>query len=330
VNHLDTRHFRRHAAATFGLIVALLATPSPAQPRDERMADASQQRDAERLQRCIESQLAPWQVESTASTDGRVGDTVRVTRWGNAPKVDCSNRVRSSEEHCQSPGDLQRVVRLEFDTGEAHPAWSANDRARLEDLIPTTLENIAGNVQLQYGDPRSAEFTGEILRVRLDYRGMSALQRDVDEWIRGPRELQVTLTLVDPSRRNRVLAVRTVTLQQSPQFRERYASTSSTRWMRQLLERIEATANDVLAPVACDTPWLDVTADRGKMWLNTGRYTGLHEGHSVLLVPTTDSALASRWPIARIRTLVNGSRAELEITRGSRDLCELGCRAILL
>lgn len=330
MNNLKTRHSRRNATAAFGLFVALIATPSPAQQRDGMVADAAQQRDAEKLQRCIESQLAPWQVESTASTDGRVADTVRVTRWGNAPNINCGERIGASAEQCKNPGELQRVVRLDFVASEAHPAWSANDRARLEDLIPETLSNIAGNVQLQSGISQSNDFTGETLRVRLDYRGMSALQRDVDEWVRGPRELQVTMILVDPRRGNRAIAIRTLTLRQSPQFRERYASTSSARWIRQLLERIDTTAQEVLAPVACDTPWLDVTADRGQLWLSTGRYTGLREGLSVLLVPTADSALASRWPIARIRSVANGNRAELEITRGSRELCELGCQAILL
>ncbi|MFM7397017.1 MAG: hypothetical protein ACKO42_07865, partial [Gammaproteobacteria bacterium] len=82
--------------------------------------------------------------------------------------------------------------------------------------------------------------------------------------------------------------------------------------------------------LGCGTPWLDVTVDRGKLWMTSGQYLGLSEGRSVLLVPTADSALASRWPIARIRNLSEGSSAELEIIRGSSELCEAGCRAVPL
>lgn len=330
MNIFNSRTQRRSVCAAVGLLLSLVAPTVPAQQRERALADAALQRDAEILQRCLESQLAPWQVESTVSADGKIADTVRMTRWGSVPNGDCASRIAASGGSCESPRDLQRVVRLEFDASEAHPVWSANDRARLEDLIPSTLMNMSGNVQLRPAHSRGADATDEVLRVRLDYRGMSALQRDVEEWVRGPRELIVTMTLVDASRGNRVRGIRTLTLRQSPQLRERYSATSTTRWMTQLLAQIDTTAQSLTASLACDTPWLDVTVERGKIWLSSDGYAGLREGRSVLLVPTADSALASRWPIARIRNLAQGNHAELEVVRGSAELCEAGCRAIPL
>lgn len=324
-------HLRRGVLGAVGLLASMIAPISPAQPRDGALADAALQRNAEMLQRCLEAQLAPSQIESTVSTEGRLADTVRITRWSTVSKSSaCTSGMAVAQGTCEARSGLQRVVALDFAVGEAHPAWSANDRARLEDLIPSTLENVAGPVRLQPSVSRGADGDREILRVRLEYRGMSALQRDVEEWVRGPRELTVVMTLVDPAEGHRVLATRNLTLRQSPQILDRYTSTSSARWITKLLESIDTTAKEVVAPLACDTPWLSVTADRGKMWLRSDQYVGLREGRAVLLVPTADSALASRWPIARVRTASEGGSAELELIRGASDLCESGCKAIPL
>ncbi|MFM7395969.1 MAG: hypothetical protein ACKO42_02480 [Gammaproteobacteria bacterium] len=313
---------RLHLNLLIGLLGSLIALPSH--------ADASLQREAEQLQRCLESQLTPWQIESTVSTEGRVTDSVRLTRFGNGPKTQCMPKSMSGQASCNTPNDLQRIVTLEFVPGEAHAAWSANDRARLEDLIPATLLRIPGSVRVQPVGSRQSKAATDVLRVRLDYRGMSAWQRDLADWVRGPRELVVTLSLVDLRQAERVVASRVLTVKQTPQILDAYAANSSTRWMTQLLEKIDASAREIISPLGCGTPWLDVTVDRGKLWMTSGQYLGLSEGRSVLLVPTADSALASRWPIARIRNLSEGSSAELEIIRGSSELCEAGCRAVPL
>ena len=211
-------------------LVALIAPARAAEQRDGLHAGASLDRDAELMQRCLEPQMAPWQIESTSSTDGKTTDSVRLTRWGDMPESRCLARLGRSAEACALPHGLQRVVRLEFVAGEPHPAWSANDRARLEDLIPSTLQQPAGDIRIKPAPSSGPDPSGEILRVRLAYLGMPTLQRTLAEWVRGPRGLVVTMTLVDPAGGDRVMASRELTFRQGPQWSDPQASTSSARW----------------------------------------------------------------------------------------------------
>lgn len=311
------------ALATASLSVTLMAPT-------ELRADAALQRDADSLQRCLEPQLAPWQIESSVSTAGRMTDTVRMTRWGAVPDSGCHAQLGRTGEACALPQGLQRVVRLDLQAGEPHPAWSANDRARIEDLIASALAGLAGDVRLRPAVAGDAGEHGETLRIRIGYRGLPTLQRDLAEWIRGPRGLSVTMTLVDADRGDRVLARREISLRQGPQWSDPAAATSGARWMTQLVETVDATAKTLLAPLACATPWLEVTADRGRIWLSDAPYTGLKEGRPMLLVPTAEAGSATRWPIARVKTFSQGGRAELEVVSGARDACDAGCRAVPL
>ena len=309
------------AVTLFGVIVS-------AGPRSELYADAALQRDADLLQRCLESQ--PWQLESTLSTNGRIADAVRITRWDASSAHRCAPS-EATLDRCDAPHGLQRIVNLEFIAGEAHPAWSANDRVRLEDLIPSMLTNLAGHVRLRRVDGRSVSEGNDVLRVRVDYRGTTTPQRDAADWIIAPRKLLVTMTLVeDPSRSGRTISSRVITANQGIQVRGRHPSTSSSVWMTRVLEQVDATAKTMVKPLACETPWLSVSTDREKIWLSGGKYSGLQPGRSVLLVPIADTALASRWPIAKINDLSPDGRAELALLRGSAELCDAGCRAIPL
>jgi len=311
-------------------LVALIAPARAAEQRDGLHAGASLDRDAELMQRCLEPQMAPWQIESTSSTDGKTTDSVRLTRWGDMPESRCLARLGRSAEACALPHGLQRVVRLEFVAGEPHPAWSANDRARLEDLIPSTLQQPAGDIRIKPAPSSGPDPSGEILRVRLAYLGMPTLQRTLAEWVRGPRGLVVTMTLVDPAGGDRVMASRELTFRQGPQWSDPQASTSSARWMRDLVGTVDSTAKAMIAPLACSAPSLAVRTERGRIWLSLGSFTGLQEGRPMLLVPTADPAVASRWPIARVLGSNQGGRMELEILRGSPALCDAGCRAVPL
>lgn len=324
-----TTRNRRSVLALLAMMVALVE-PITASEQSDLRADAALQRAADSMQRCLERRLAPWQIESTASVGDRMTDTVRFTRWGSAPDEDCSTQPWAPPAACVTPDGLHRVVRLDFASGEPHPAWSANDRARLEDLIHATLRDSSGEVRLLPIAAQHPDQPGESLRVHLTYLGMPTLQRDLAEWIRAPRGLSVTMTLVDAGRGGRVLASREITFRQGPRWSDAHASSSGAAWMRRLLKTVDATAAELVAPLACTTPWLGVTNDRGKTWLSNGSYSGLAEGRPVLLVPTVDAAPASRWPIARVRASGAGGRAQLDFVRGSSDVCDAGCRAIPL
>ena len=312
------------------MAISLVGAVVSAAPRSELYADAALQQDADLLQRCLESQAPPWQLESTLSKDGRIADAVRMTRWGASSYHRCTP-PGSTRGTCDASHALQRIVNLEFFAGEPHPAWSVNDRARLEDLIPSVLTRLASNVRLRQVDGRSVFEGNDVLRVRIDYQGMTTPQRDAEDWIVAPRKLFVTMTLVeDPSRSSRTISSRVINLHQGIHFRARHPSTSSTVWMTQVLEQVDATAKTMVEPLGCETPWLSVSLDRNKIWLMSGKYSGLEQGHSVLLVPTSVTALASRWPIARVTSISPDGRAELGLVRGAAELCDAGCQAIPL
>lgn len=318
-------------ANTLGAIaVSLASLVASGQTRNDLYADTALQHSADLLQRCLEEQPAPWQLESTLSTDGRLAETVRITRWGGSNHTPCGT-VLPSRNACEAPSGLQRVVGLEFVVGEPHPAWSVNDRVRLEHLIPTTLTNVTGNVRLRSGAGRGVSEGNEVLRVRVEYRGAPTLQRDVAEWIIAPRTALVTMTLVeDADRGGRTIATRVITANQGLQIKGSHSSTSGSKWMTTVLEKVSKTAKTMIEPLGCGTPWLTVATDQNKLWLYSSRYSGLQTGRSVLLVPTSETMFASRWPIARIRSLSAEGRADLVLVRGSAELCDAGCRAIPL
>jgi hypothetical protein len=153
----------------------------------------------------------------------------------------------------------------------------------------------------------------------------------VADWIIAPRTALVTMTLVeDADRGGRTIATRVITANQGLQIKGSHSTTSGSKWMTNVLEKVSATAKTMIEPLGCGTPWLTVATDQNKLWLYSSRYSGLQAGRSVLLVPTADTAFASRWPIARIGNLSAEGRADLVLVRGSAELCDAGCRAIPL
>ena len=322
-----TGHMRASLAFVVAAVMMLAGTTSIAQNRNAPFADAELQRKADSLQRCLESELVPLQIDSSLSTDGRFAETVRVTRWNADAGRACAGLAGS---RCENPNGLQRVIDLEFITSEASVAWPANDRARLEDLVPATLLKLPGAVKVKDRSTLEGADTHERLQVRLEYRGSWSLQRDLNEWLQPPRSLIVTLALLDTRQGSRPLAVREVRVRDFPRIRSGADRTSGEAWFAKLMVNVEDAAHSVLEPLSCRTPWFDVAVDRGKIRLSTLGFAGLAEGRTVLLVPTVDAPAASRWPIARIRSASRSDLVELEVLRGSSEHCTAGCKALTL
>jgi hypothetical protein len=255
---------------------------------------------------------------------GAVVDATRVTHWG------ASRDGRCNRDRCAAPDGLRRVVDLAFEAGEPHASWSADDRARLEDLIPASLLRAPGTTQLRRSDARSPLSTPETLRVRLDYHGWSPLQRHLDAWVRTPRGLTLTLSLVDTRRGGAVVAERVITVEQGLGIRGRAAITTGDAWYTQLSTTIGSASQEVLKPLACETPWLDVVMEQGKFRLSTRGTSGLDSGRAVLLIPPVESSATARWPIAKIRSTSRVDSVELELISGSATGCEAGCKALVL
>jgi len=337
---------RRGALVAASVLIAMAANSAQAQNRAQANATATLQREADRLQACLESELAPLQIESTVSRDGHISENIRMTRWGNtAQSAELADRALTRctspngaavsaaariKDNCVATHGLQQLITLDFAAGEPHPAWSANDRARLETLIPTTLTELSGNARVQTPKADAIVNTAEQLRVRLEYRGSSVSQRDLDDWIRLPRELQIGITLIDTRSGDRIIAARDLTARIRPGLRGRFAANTGDAWFREVRSNIDDAARAMLKSLECRAAQFEVTIERGKLQMSVAGFRGLAEGRSVLLIPTADAAVASRWPIARIRSLPRTDTAELEVLRGAAETCNAGCRAVPL
>ena len=317
-------NIRSTSVCTAALLVVLGSADSRSQDLTGTPIDPVLQRAADDLQGCLESAPSSTRLESTTVVAGTVVDATRVTRWGAARDGRCN------PDRCAAPDGLRRVVDLEFEAGEPHAAWSADDRARLEDLIPGVLLRLSGTTQLRRSDTRSPLRTPETLRVRLDYRGLSPLQRDLDAWVRTPRGLTLTLSLADTRRGGTVVAERVITVEQGLRMRGRTAITTGDAWYTQLSTTIDSASQEVLKPVACETPWLDVVMEQGKFRLSTRGTSGLENGRAVLLIPSVEASATARWPIAKVRSTSRVDSVELELISGSATRCEAGCKALVL
>jgi hypothetical protein len=175
------------------------------------------------------------------------------------------------------------------------------------------------------GDP-----TLNLATISIVERGGLALQRHLDAWVRTPRGLTLTLSLVDTRRGDAVVAERVITVEQGVGIRGRAAITTGDAWYTQLSTTIGAASQEVLKPLACETPWLDVVMEQGKFRLSTRGMTGLDNGRAVLLIPPVESSARARWPIAKVRSTSRVDSVELELISGSATGCEAGCKALVL
>lgn len=340
IGSIFTSHIAKKVLAIVSAVIAIAVTPSAAQDRALPPLDLALQRQADTLQRCLESRLSPLQVETTVTTEGRVSEHVRLTNWGTEARsfdradqifTDCAALpVTSLQNHCLPAPRPQRIVALEVLIGEPHPAWSANDRARLEDMIATALVELPGNIRVQPQASTATAAPAHILRVGLEYHGSNLSQRDLDEWIQRPRALSVNMALFDNRAAHRLLTARELTARVRPGLRSRIATHPGNAWFGEVRKQLDSALQSVLEPLACTTPWFEVTADRGKLLLSTVGFGGLKEGVNLLLVPNADAAVASRWPIAATRSSGRADTAEIEVLRGAAQTCSAGCRAVLL
>jgi hypothetical protein len=302
------------------------------------------QQRAQTLQRCLEKSFAPLQVESSVTRDGRVEDTVRVTRWGSASisgganpnsGSDCAAPAATGSTPCTPSSAVHPVIGLNMSIGEQHSSWSANDRARLEDGLVDTLVNLGISTQVRV--PRNTNASrvshaeeGLSLRVSINYRGSPLSQRVLDEWLRLPLTASISMELIDTAKDGRVIAARNIEAHTRPGYRAQISGGIPGTWRETVLEAVARSAREMIQPISCALPVLPVTMSAAKLWIDTSSVSGLDEGHALLLVPSMDTSISSQWPIVRVREANRASLAELDVVRGDASVCAAGCRALPL
>ncbi len=338
------KHCQALLATMLGLASVIDAQSATGADSSARPVGYDIQQRAQTLQRCLEKSFAPLQVESSVIREGRVEDTVRVTRWGSASIAggvnptsgnDCVAPAMTASTPCTPSSGVHPVIGLNMTIGEQHSSWSANDRARLEDGLVDRLVNLGIDTQVRVPRSTNTSHAGQAeeglsLRVRINYRGSPLAQRVLDEWLRLPQTASISMELIDAADGGRVIAARNIEAHTRPGYRAQLSAGIPGTWRETVLEAVASSAREMLQPLSCSLPVLPVTMSAAKLWLDTSSVRGLDEGHALLLVPSMDTSITSQWPIVRVRDANHASRAELDVVRGDASACAAGCRALPL
>ena len=310
---------RRSGAVSAGALVGLLGFTDATQAASSRPIgelDAL----ASSLQLCLEQDPAVVQLDSTLMRDGRIEDSLRVTRGPSR----CVNAMTDPVASCPAmTAGIHRAVHVRVESVDRHPAWSPNEHARLHD----GLTGLAMQFESDLADTRDPAL---ILTIRSEFSGVASLQQHLDEWVKGPRTAVITLELRDAQLGGKSLGQRQVKVRRAPAIRSRVSTDIHSRWLRDSLAAVTTAANQLLKPAQCAEPSLNVTLDARDLQLDTRGYAGLSTGVAFLLVPRAEAAAARAWPVARIKSVNFNHVATLEILRGDKTACTTGCTAIPL
>lgn len=325
----------RVALGLIGMAVtqAICAAPPVDQAGRSRAALA-----AEWLQQCLDSDSHLVSVEEGLARGGSLerslGSSPLSTRSATtlAQRMQQCSAKSAAPRACALPGSLRQPLAIEVAEGEAHPAWSANDRARVADLVPAVLARLGDdNARVSVADGTQRGEARLRLSARIDYAGSGLSQRFADEWLVTPRALHVVLTLTDRSTRT-TLAKRELRVSLPWGVRPRHAETATATWLGRALDAIDTGARDMLSGLECTPDVLTASrAPTGTWQLDVAGREGLEKGRLVLLVPTDDSSLATHWPLARVVSVSGTRSADLEFVRGDESACGIdGCSAVVL
>jgi len=321
-----------------GLVGAAVATVINAAPLADQTGRSVAARTAEWLQDCLDRDEHIVTTSDLMSANGRMESQVHSAAASTGAPAKLAKQLarcaapQASTESCALGGNLRQPVALEVIEGERHPAWNANDRARLIDLLPARLHRMAETQpRVTIVDGPDAAAAGLRLRAEIEYEGTGLSQRYADEWINPARQLRVHLSLLDRANREVVVA-RDVKVKLGWEARTRRNQTSSAPWFTETISAIDAGAREMLAGLRCQPDVLSASrTPTGRWQMHMEGREGVEVGRTVLLIPANDATLSSRWPIARVASVTGTRTADLEFIRGDETACSSdGCTALVL
>jgi len=240
------------------------------------------------------------------------------------------NCASTNARACPSPAVVSRPLRLEWRDGEAHPAWSTNDRARLFDLGTTRLDQVLGEHPGVHRISTSTQPTDAMI-VETLFFGADSVHREVRDWVQLPRQVTITLRL-QRGATNEVIGTHTVEARVPAGVQPYQRGTSSAPWLQKSLEQIQRGATHLLNTYACEPVIFTLTKTRnGQTALSLRDLEGMSPGLRVLLVPTTGRDTPEPYTIARTMSVEPGFSATLEAVSGDLRSCANGdCVAVAL
>lgn len=326
---------RSFPGVALGLVGMAVAQAVSAAPLVDQTGRSRATLAAEWLQDCLDTDARFVGGEDAIDVDGkwaRKATSIPVSTRSPATLAKKMSSCATPARACALPGSLRRPLAIDVVEGEAHPAWSTNDRARIVDLVPGLLRNLGeSNPRVTVASATQGAANGLHLDVRIEFAGSGVSHRAVDEWVVAARALRVHLTLSDQATKTKI-AARDIDVGLPWGLRARRAETSSASWMTRTLGVVETGAREMLDELQCEPDVLAASRNPSGRWqLSLDGREGLEAGRTVLMVPANDATIATRWPIARVVS-VNGNRsAELEFVRGDETACTAeGCSALVL
>lgn len=230
---------------------------------------------------------------------------------------------------CASPSPIttagwSRPIRLSWPAGEAHPAWSASERARLADLgsqrARRLIETHAGTHLAQITSDKMTA----ALEIETAFAGVTQGHRELTDWIRTPRKLTLTARLAGNQH--------TITASVPVQLRPYQGEANDATWLRSTLEDLERGTRKLLDEFACTPLSFPLLKSAGaRLALDLQGVRGAKTNQALLLVPLVPGNRLESWPVARITGSDPARNGELEVISGSADLCATeSCIAIPL
>lgn len=220
---------------------------------------------------------------------------------------------------CVSPSPTakagwSRPVRVNWLAGEAHPAWSPSERARLADLGVQRLRRL---IEAHPGTHLSESASDEriaTMEVETEFAGVTQGHRELTDWIRTPRKLTLNARLAGNTHE--------ITARIPIQVRPYQGEASDAPWLRSTLAELEGGARKLLDEFACTPLSFRLMKSSGaKLSLDLQGVRGAKTNQTLLLVPVVPNNKRESWPVARVTGSDPARDGELEVISGSPDLC---------
>ncbi len=220
---------------------------------------------------------------------------------------------------CLSPAPAvkagwSRPVRLSWLAAEAHPAWSANERARLADLGEKRLRQLIESHPGTHLSEVASDERIATVEVETEFAGVTQGHRELTDWIRTPRKLGVTARLAGNTHE--------ITASIPVQVRPYQGEAADAKWLRSTLEDLERGTRKLLDEFACmPLSFQLVKNPGGKLALDLQGVRGAKANKTLLLVPRVPGNTLESWPVARITGSNPERDGELQVVSGSAELC---------
>ena len=228
----------------------------------------------------------------------------------------CTQPQRCASPSATAKSGWSRPVRLRWSIGEGHPAWSPSERDRFVDLGMQRLRRLIDSYPGTYLLESSTVDAGRIAELQVDtqFGGVTQGHRELTDWFRTPRKLDVVARLAGNTHE--------VTARVPVQVRPYQGEASDAKWLRSTLEDLERGTASLLKEFVCTSiSFLVVKNPNGKLSLDLQDVRGMKTNQSLLLVPLVSRNTRESWPVAQATGNDPARSPELQIVSGSVELC---------